>query len=381
MVAERSGGTPSTIIYRYGSKEALITAALEVARCRDRAWREAALDALPAPTLEPTMFSGFLHAVVHADGADHRTLSRVRWECFLGTEFTGNHHALTTAWSSDHEEFWRNALDVFSIDTDNALLVAEFADALVRLYLGTGSLLAYMAWAGEASSRFAARLLRCEVEPQAKGAWRRAHLIDDLARSGGSYDPDMPDVVQRIIDTAARMVVQSGPQALTHRAVASAAGVSLSSTTYHFTSRAEILRAACKQLYRAWVLRSGPPTLPTANHLSSNQVIERMLVAMFPEPGVVAPEQLAQQMVQLQASGDAELQRELDDMRAAAGPATTALLKRIDGLDEAVDDLDGFCFATWVTGLARSTRLTQGSDCEAYMRERYKDGLQRLFGV
>jgi AcrR family transcriptional regulator len=381
-VAGHTGVSPSAVSYRFGSKDALVAATFELARDRDRSWRTAALAGLPAGRRNPAMLAGLLHAVVHLDGAEHRALSRVRWECFLSTEFDGEHRAITAAWSADHQAFWADALGMLSLDNAGALLVAEFADALARLYLGAGSPLGYMAWTGEACARFANRLLRRDVGPRTDGTWRQAYLTSDSDLVQVSRDLEATsEVARQIIDGAVQVLTMAGPQGLTHRAVALAAGVSLSSTTYHFASRADILRAAYRRLYGAWIRRSNLASSSRASGQSPEDVIERMLAAMFPEPGVVSPEQLTQQLLQLEASRDAELYRGMDDLRAGAGPATVAQLNSIDELADTVDELDGFCFATWVTGLSRSTRLLERPEREAYMRARYRDALRLLFGV
>lgn len=49
---------------------------------------------------------------------------------------------------------------------------------------------------------------------------------------------------RRILDAAVELIGQGGPDSITHRAVAERAGIALGSTTYHFGSREELLRAA-----------------------------------------------------------------------------------------------------------------------------------------
>lgn len=49
---------------------------------------------------------------------------------------------------------------------------------------------------------------------------------------------------RRILDAALELVGEGGPDAITHRAVAKRAKVSLGSTTYHYGTREELMRAA-----------------------------------------------------------------------------------------------------------------------------------------
>ena len=51
-----------------------------------------------------------------------------------------------------------------------------------------------------------------------------------------------------IVEATIRIIGRGGPAAVTHRAVAEEAGVSLSSTTYHFASKDQIVDAALRQV-------------------------------------------------------------------------------------------------------------------------------------
>jgi AcrR family transcriptional regulator len=52
---------------------------------------------------------------------------------------------------------------------------------------------------------------------------------------------------RRILDAALELVGEGGPDRITHRSVAERAGISLGSTTYHFGSREELIRAAFRR--------------------------------------------------------------------------------------------------------------------------------------
>jgi len=377
-IAAEAGASPSVVNYRFGGRDALIAAAFDRARAEDGAWRLNAVEALPPAGLAPPMLAGFLHAAVHADGWDHRRLSRARWECYLAAEVGGDFRDVAVRWVADHEAFWALVLARFGIDARAAAATSEFADGLARLYLGRGSPLVYGAWTNEAAARFVARLVRAGPGAPSRGGWRAAHLAAPPA-DGVSEGAPPSETVRRALDGAAELLASVGPRGLTHRAVAAATGVSLSSLTYHFAGRADMVRAAYRRLYGAWAARSAPEALPASGATSAADVVERMLRAMI-VAGRVAPEPLVHQIVQLEASRDPELGPEMDSLRAGAGPATVALLERVRGIGP-VDELDGFCFATWATGVARAARLTGEADREAYLRRRYTEALDLLFGV
>jgi DNA-binding transcriptional regulator YbjK len=76
-------------------------------------------------------------------------------------------------------------------------------------------------------------------------------------------EPTLPKGEMRrraLLDAALRVIAESGVEAVTHRRVAEAAGVSRGTTTYHFASRDEIVLEAFRH-YIATVATKLPTTL------------------------------------------------------------------------------------------------------------------------
>ncbi|WP_052423210.1 TetR/AcrR family transcriptional regulator [Nonomuraea candida] len=72
-----------------------------------------------------------------------------------------------------------------------------------------------------------------------------------------------------LLDTAVTLLAEGGFAAVTHRAVATRAGLPLAATTYYFASRDQLLAEAFAQLVqtelattRAWITRHGLTALP-----------------------------------------------------------------------------------------------------------------------
>lgn len=72
-----------------------------------------------------------------------------------------------------------------------------------------------------------------------------APTVRTLRRKGRRHDPDRRE---RLAKAAAEVLHRDGMLGLTHRAVASQAGVPLGSTTYHFRDREGLLAAALDRL-------------------------------------------------------------------------------------------------------------------------------------
>lgn len=61
---------------------------------------------------------------------------------------------------------------------------------------------------------------------------------------------------QKIIEVAAQLLREEGPESVTHRSVASRAGVSLSATTYYFSGLDELLEEAARLNIHIWAQRA-----------------------------------------------------------------------------------------------------------------------------
>jgi DNA-binding transcriptional regulator YbjK len=65
-----------------------------------------------------------------------------------------------------------------------------------------------------------------------------------VAESSISHPPKSAETVAAILRATLRVIAEGGIDAVTHRRVAAHAGVSLSSTTYHFANRNELISRA-----------------------------------------------------------------------------------------------------------------------------------------
>jgi DNA-binding transcriptional regulator YbjK len=121
--------------------------------------------------------------------------------------------------------------------------------------------------------------------------------------------PRSPDTRDRLLRLTLELIGREGIAAVTNRRLASAAGVSLGSLTYHFPSQAALLREAlllfvAEEVARleliAAELRARRPR-PTAAEVAAE--VQRIAVA-----GAERPEQVAELELHLHASRDRQLQ-------------------------------------------------------------------------
>jgi DNA-binding transcriptional regulator YbjK len=134
-----------------------------------------------------------------------------------------------------------------------------------------------------------------------------------------------------IVDATIRLVGRGGVDAVTHRAVAAEAAVSLSSTTYHFRSRADIVSAALRRVAalevaeiarRAHALEAGPP---------DRRTVARALVAWIAEDvdGESALRARAAYHLQLEAAARPELRAVAVDWSRAVQALAEDVLSRL----------------------------------------------------
>jgi TetR/AcrR family transcriptional regulator, regulator of biofilm formation and stress response len=153
-----------------------------------------------------------------------------------------------------------------------------------------------------------------------------------------------------IVDATIRLVGRGGVDAVTHRAVAAEAGVSLSSTTYHFRSRADIVSAALRRVAalevaeiarRAHALEAGRP---------DRRTVARALVAWIAEDvdGERALRARAAYHLQLEAAARPELRAVAVDWSRAIQSLAEDVLAR---LGSPRPHTDARILATAISGL------------------------------
>lgn len=89
----------------------------------------------------------------------------------------------------------------------------------------------------------------------------------------------------QIVRAAAALALEEGPAAVTHRAVAERAGVSLSATTYYFAGLEELLAEAGAVIVAVWAItveRVGRHRAETVRRGDVEVLIEALLEALLP---------------------------------------------------------------------------------------------------
>jgi AcrR family transcriptional regulator len=129
----------------------------------------------------------------------------------------------------------------------------------------------------------------------------------------------------RILQATLRLIGEQGVGAVTNRAVATAAGVSLGSLTYHFPSQADLLRETLSRFVDAEITRISEHVRALAGAgLDPDQAadeVEKTIVGFS-----YGPEEIANLELHLQAARDPELRDAAGRSIAAYDRLATAVL-------------------------------------------------------
>jgi DNA-binding transcriptional regulator YbjK len=376
-IAQRAGSSASAIHYHFESVEALIAAALNHARERDREWRRGLLDGFARSELGPELLPYFLMGVTSTAAGNFRELTLLRWDTALETALRGRFAPVATAWRDDLTEFWSAVLHAFGVAA-SPRLIAELADAASRIYLAVGNGPTHVAWVTETIAHFAARLCGVELARRGRTIWRDLHRIAPAEDKKYQQKRNNPRAA-RIVEAAVNILLAQGPHAVTHRAVATLADVSLSSTTYYFESRGEILHAAFSELRADAITRAHASAAEPTTRLSLDLLLERMGDALVPTPREISRKYIASQSLQHAAVRDAQLRPHAQQLYASMGEATLRLFRQTPELREPDNALAAFTFALWTDAMLCNLSLENADSVASEVRARQREMLALLF--
>ncbi|PHP20112.1 TetR family transcriptional regulator [Sphingobium sp. IP1] len=266
----RLAQTPvSGIYHHFGSLEQLFLSSHEQAQRESERWCAARLAELEGVAPLPRdAFAPLLAALIDQWCEEERRLAFAWRECQLIAARDDRYGAIAQRWTTMWRNFWeevctrcghpgRGAFTAYLFDGEATLHLMRWRRPVDRA--GLEELCA--GWNDWLCGR-----------PARDGDWRLyARAQADLALpeqiiTGGT--------MEQVAEAAADVLARDGMGALTHRAVAAQAGLTLGVVSYNFRSSAELVRAAFEMIYRRVVGSRGiAPADPVA--LSEEEVMAR----------------------------------------------------------------------------------------------------------
>lgn len=249
-IAVAAGVAPSLVAYHFESRSHVIATACAVAGLQ---WREklAEMEKLAGATSSMSRKAEICSAWMASLAADRPDLARLWGDLLLAAAREPMLAAVAQDWISAWRAAW---LSVAGGNVEFAGIAAEFA-AFEMIFtaplLGIAERDLIMR---EALHRVFVRLETGKISAQ-DCFWHTQLCLDRMDPLPARPEPDKA-VKARIIDAAADIIALEGTSAATHRAIAARAGASLSSMTYHFETRAILVREGLLRVFERSMMSS-----------------------------------------------------------------------------------------------------------------------------
>lgn len=335
-VSSVAGTSPSTINYKYTSIDDLKAAAWAIADARlAEAWRSAQSD-LADLKLEISDLAPMLFATIRRILVEHRGCHCVFWEALLLHSRARLPFEQPQSYLAE-QAFFSSLLSAMGHQQDETPLLHTLALALRSGYLMFREPSYFDAWAFALVQRFCERF---------SGAV--PHLASDSAARVQAETAiavlQMPSTSRHetaiaILAAARAIAMQMGEPALTHRAVASRAGLSVSSVQHFYGSRASLLSAVYLSVLTD-MRDKAVPELPQPHSMTNADMVEKLL---FAAPGTERPnsrDQVALLGLIMSASRRSETRSLAHGFLANVGKSSAVMLNAMKAPRGAIGRLD-----------------------------------------
>ncbi|QJU59866.1 TetR family transcriptional regulator [Sphingomonas sp. AP4-R1] len=359
-------GVPvSSLYHHFGNLEHLYLSAQAHARLEAERWCAKHLDSLAvAGWLPPSAFPALL-AVLIDDWTERQRRLAFAWrECALAAAREPSFMAEMEAWRALWSSFWQTVCDRCGRSRFGELTAFFFYNEslfhLIRWHRAIDCAALHDLCAGW--SRW------LEGELAEEGPWRRA-AREEAARTMPSL-PVQGELSGRIAEAAATILLREGLSALTHRAVAAEAGLTLGVVSHNVRTSADLVRAAFEMVYRRV---SGSDTLtPQPLDVSDDELIGLLLGFQRDEKPLPSLDELL-----LAVARDPSLASFIPQLRYMRGRTSGVLLPAIAGGGRTGSPLDHALLSAVASGMRQACLGT--SEDEA--RRRVEQTVATLIGM
>jgi DNA-binding transcriptional regulator YbjK len=339
-----SAGLPvSSIYYHFGDLEHLLETAQHEALRMAACWCDTQLDAIRGQAGGPTALGPLLAAIVDDWCEQQRVLAFAERECQLAALRDPRHVATAARWDALWQSFWGAVCD--------RLGIADIALGTAWVFAGA-SALHLLRWRRPLDRAALAEL--CDGWAR----WMDGRLADrspwfDLARRDAAalIAPPAPDdpVAAAVATAAAATVAQRGVAALTHRAVAAEAGVTLGVVSYKFRTSADLLHAAFEAIYRRMSPQSADE-LAAVPDLGRDATLARLGSGSVP----TGADMLASDELLVASARNPAFQTFAAQLRYLRGRSSGHYFQALLGRDRPIAPIDGAIFSAFMAGRIRT---------------------------
>ena len=345
-------GTPvSSLYHHFGSLEQLIACSHEAAQTRARLWCERWIGDLGTFEAPPSALGGFFAAVVDDWTGNQRNLAFAWREGQLWRTESNTAAQVREGWRKLWADFWQVACARFGLG-DRAWMVERFHDAESFNHMIRWRRPVDRAGLDEFAHGVAAWV---NGERPPASPWR--DLARDAAIAGAPVSPDLDATTMRVAAAAAALIEESGPTAITHRAVAERAGLTLGVVSHKLRTKAELLQAGFESVYLDAVarFRERRPSIAAGDTGAALDAVADLLAASLGGRGMDA--------LCLAVARDPALEAFGLQLRYMRGTTSRGLLALLRPEMDAPSHLEAALLSAFLTGVGR--RLANASPEEA----------------
>lgn len=365
QLCSRAGTPVSSLYHHFGSLERLLACAHETAQAETRRWCERWIEALGDFDAPPAALGGFFAAVVDDwTGAQSRLAFAWREGQLWRTQSTVAAE-IRDGWRSIWADFWQEACTRFGL-VERAWLVERFHDAESFNHMIRWRRPVDRAGLDE-FARGVAAWVAGERPPASP--WRDLARNEAVANAPAS--PQVDQTTARVASAAASLIEESGPAAITHRAVAERCGLTLGVVSHKLRTKAELLQAGFESVYLDAVarFRERRPSIPAGNRDAALDAVADLLAASLGGRGMDA--------LCLAVARDPALEVFGLQLRYMRGTTSRGLLALLRPEVDAPSHLEAALLSAFLTAVSR--RLADASPQDAAPRVRQE--VEALIGL
>lgn len=344
-IAQSVGQPVSSIYYHFADLERLLLASQSRALALTKVWCEGQLSALPAE-IRPlgTAFAPLMAGLIEAWSTEHRRLAFVWHECRLLAWRNRAYLPAVRAWDELWRWFWGEVCARAGIGEFASLTTCMF-DGESMLHLIRWRPIIDTACLYETCQGWGAWL---EGRPALEGPWRRYARLEAI--SALAPPEPLSPMAEKVASAAADLVMREGPAALTHRAVATEAGLTLGAVSYHYRTSTELFQIAFETLYRRAMGEFLDP-----NHFHSMQDYAEYRSRIMAEKELHEKALSRPILIELfiAAARDTTLIGSVAHLRYLRGRTSRNLITALLGDDEFVSPLEAALISNLIFGLSR----------------------------
>ena len=345
QVSQAASAQASQINYYFGGLERLLCSSQGVAISAARVWCAGILDefrGLGLSSGDAAPAGQVIASVIDAWCHDQADLAFAWTECQMLAPRHPDYAQAAAQWREVWSAFWSQACEQLGLAPHTELTLAFFTGE---------AFLHRIVWRAPFDRACLSETCAAWTNLLARGDCGPAPLRDFARTETRRFAAPVlvaGSAPARLAEAAADLIGQAGPAAVTHRAVAQAAGLNLGAATYHFPTRMALMTAAWDHIYLR-LLR--PHQATETGPLDRETYIESLVTYGGGE--AQRPDVLAMEALLSQAARDKGLRNMGAMIRYSRGQSSHLRLARLPRARGALNPQASALFSTVAQGLGR----------------------------